>query len=104
MMEVFYSRLSLITTSLPRDIPHDLVAMTTVVLFWPEVAGLHGILLNQLLWQQNRKIAQERCQLRKVRNDDFVKMIFSQFFSAGGSDSEREVRGHGACSTGPPVT
>ena len=59
-------RLLLVTTSLPRDLPSELVAMTTVVLFWPEVGGVRELLLDRLLWQQNTKIAQERQQLCSV--------------------------------------
>ena len=66
------------TTSLPENLPPELVAMTTVVLFWPEVGGVRNLLLDRLLWQQNTKIAQEREHLRSVSIYKFrLKFIFS---------------------------
>ena len=59
-------RLLLVTHLLPGDVSSDLVAMTTVVLFWPEVSGIKELLLDQSLWQQNTKITQERKQLFTV--------------------------------------
>ena len=61
-----HDRMWLVTGVLPEALPPELVAMTTTVLFWPEVGGLEGLFLDRFLWQQNGKIAQERHQLRKV--------------------------------------
>ena len=68
-------RLLLVTTSLPGELPSELVAVTTVVLFWPEVGGVRDLLLDRLLWQQNSKTAQERLHLRNVRTDKQVKFL-----------------------------
>lgn len=64
-------RLFLVTTSLPRKLPPDLVAATTVILFWPEVGGVEELLLDRLLWKQNSKTAEEMAQLRKVSYSTF---------------------------------
>ena len=63
-------RLTLVTPSLPHVLPSKLVAMVTVVLFWPGPEGLEGLLLDQFLWKQNPKTSQERDQLRAVRSVD----------------------------------
>ncbi|CAI8014943.1 Dynein heavy chain 8, axonemal, partial [Geodia barretti] len=57
-------KLVLVTTSLSRELPSELVAATTVVVFWPEVGGVRDLLLDRFLWQQNSKTAQEREHLR----------------------------------------
>ena len=62
------------TTSLPGELASELVAMTTVVLFWPEENGIEGLLLDRLLWQQNSKIAKERQQFRKVTIYSFLEL------------------------------
>ena len=73
----FCFRLVLVTTSLSRELPSELVAATTVVVFWPEVGGVRDLLLDRFLWQQNSKTAQEREHLRHVRCTPFLISLFS---------------------------